>query len=87
LCYLLTCKSVQDASSFKNWEGGKEGRSREKLVEQFESLLNVDHTTGVSGVHNGVNTHRLTDLLSQAVAFQVETTTNHTPKVTPKINT
>lgn len=27
LCFLLTCKSVQDAPSFKNWDGAK-GRSR-----------------------------------------------------------
>jgi hypothetical protein len=28
LCFLLTCKSVQDVPSFRNWEGGGKGRSR-----------------------------------------------------------
>jgi COMPASS component SWD3 len=37
LCYLLTCKSIQDAPSCKDWEGVM--ASREKLIEQFHTVL------------------------------------------------
>lgn len=40
LCYLLTCKSVQDAPSFRNWEGI--GPSRESLLERFQSMLEIE---------------------------------------------
>ncbi|KAJ3034828.1 hypothetical protein HK097_004386, partial [Rhizophlyctis rosea] len=40
LCYLLTAKSVHDAPSFKEWEGVE--RAREKLVDQFQSMVNVE---------------------------------------------
>jgi len=38
LCYLLTCNAVQDAPSFKNWEGIT--NAREKLVEEFQDIWN-----------------------------------------------
>lgn len=40
LCYLLTCKSVTDACSFRDWNGV--AAYRERLVEQFAHLLTVD---------------------------------------------
>ncbi|PKY22666.1 WD40 repeat-like protein [Rhizophagus irregularis] len=42
MCYLLTAKAVHDAPSFKNWEGI--GPAREKLVEQFQNMLNFENT-------------------------------------------
>lgn len=40
LCYLLTCKSVTDACSFRDWNGV--AAYRERLVDQFAHLLTVD---------------------------------------------
>ena len=37
LCYLLTAKSVHDSPAFKSWEGI--GPSRERLAEQFQSMV------------------------------------------------
>lgn len=42
LCYLLTCKSVTDACSFRDWNGV--AAYRERLVEQFAHLLSADQT-------------------------------------------
>eukprot|EP00808_Paulinella_micropora_P014270 g79016.t1 len=43
LCYLLTCKSVQEAHSFRDWQGVLS--SREKLVQYLEALLGVSSTS------------------------------------------
>ena len=53
LCYLLTCKSVTDACSFRDWNGV--AAYRERLVEQFAHLLSADQTEGevVIGVAPG----------------------------------
>ncbi|KAJ3086995.1 hypothetical protein HK102_012019 [Quaeritorhiza haematococci] len=40
LCYALTAKSVHDVPSFKNWEGI--GPTREKLVEQFQNMIDFE---------------------------------------------
>eukprot|EP00026_Physarum_polycephalum_P006258 Phypoly_transcript_06300.p1 GENE.Phypoly_transcript_06300~~Phypoly_transcript_06300.p1 ORF type:complete len:572 (+),score=66.81 Phypoly_transcript_06300:79-1794(+) len=82
LCYLLTCKSVQDVPNFKNWDGGK-GSSREKLVEQYQSMLEFDNTKS-AGVK--IPPTRLLTLLRQAVAYQIEFSRYH-PKIIPKIQT
>lgn len=82
LCYLLTCKSVQDAPLFRNWDGGK-GSSREKLVEQFQAMLESDTTKSAGPVPLPPN--RLLTLMQQAVAYQIEFSRYH-PKVVPKIN-
>jgi COMPASS component SWD3 len=37
LCYLLTCRSVQDAKSFSHWGGVTS--SREKLADHFERMI------------------------------------------------
>ncbi|KAL6070987.1 WD40 repeat-containing protein SMU1 [Balamuthia mandrillaris] len=83
LCYLLTCKSVQDAPSFKNWDGAK-GTSREKLVEQFQSMLQFETRRTASGPQ--VPPNRLLALLRQAVFYQLEFSRYH-PKVVPKVTT
>ncbi|TMW58948.1 hypothetical protein Poli38472_007093 [Pythium oligandrum] len=40
LCYLLTCKSVNEVEAFRDWEGVV--KSREKLVEQLRSTFELD---------------------------------------------
>eukprot|EP01027_Heterolobosea_sp_BB2_P009061 GEZU01013406.1.p1 GENE.GEZU01013406.1~~GEZU01013406.1.p1 ORF type:complete len:568 (+),score=81.26 GEZU01013406.1:190-1893(+) len=82
LCYLLTCKSVQEAPSFSDWDGVL-GQSREKLVEQFQMLLNFQ-ADDFGEVH--VPPNRLLKLLEQAVTHQVEETKYH-PKTAPEIKT
>ena len=39
LCYVLTCRSVQDAPSFRNWLGDVH---RTQLLEQLETLLEFE---------------------------------------------
>ncbi|KAI9590859.1 WD40-repeat-containing domain protein [Syncephalis fuscata] len=68
LCYLLTAKSVQDAPSFKSWEGI--GPSRERLVEQFQNMLDSERTIRENAVR--VPDNRMITLLQQAVAHQME---------------
>ncbi|KAF2068728.1 hypothetical protein CYY_009949 [Polysphondylium violaceum] len=84
LCYLLTCRSVQEVSSFKNWDGSK-GTSREKLVEQFQSMLELENTKSTGALFR-VPPHRLISLLKQSVTYQIEFGRYH-PKVMPKIKT
>ncbi|CAG8461370.1 10173_t:CDS:10 [Ambispora gerdemannii] len=93
LCYLLTAKAVRDAPSFKNWEGIGPARQffylsielLEKLVEQFQNLLNFENADKDEGtVH--VPPSRLLTLLRQAVAYQIEFSRYH-PRVAPRINT
>ncbi|KAN0036022.1 hypothetical protein ACTA71_005320 [Dictyostelium dimigraforme] len=84
LCYLLTCRSVQESNSFKNWDGSK-GTSREKLVEQFQSMLELENTKSTSALFR-VPPHRLISLFKQSVSYQIEFGRYH-PKVVPKIKT
>eukprot|EP01113_Clastostelium_recurvatum_P035398 TRINITY_DN4932_c0_g1_i4.p1 TRINITY_DN4932_c0_g1~~TRINITY_DN4932_c0_g1_i4.p1 ORF type:complete len:633 (-),score=71.36 TRINITY_DN4932_c0_g1_i4:60-1958(-) len=90
LCYLLTCRTVQDAPSFKNWDGSK-GTSREQLVEQFQAILDADRlgtvsTFSVAAALPRVPPHRLVTLMRQAVAYQIEFAPYH-PKVVPRLTT
>ncbi len=62
LCYLLTSKSVQDAPSFKTWEGI--GPARERLAEQFQSMVNFESMSNEESVF--VEPQRLLKLLQQA---------------------
>ncbi|PKC08099.1 WD40 repeat-like protein [Rhizophagus irregularis] len=82
MCYLLTAKAVHDAPSFKNWEGI--GPAREKLVEQFQNMLNFENTDKDGSVY--VPPNRLLTLLRQAVAYQIEFSRYH-PRVSPRVNT
>ncbi|KAN0027026.1 hypothetical protein ACTFIU_009706 [Dictyostelium citrinum] len=84
LCYLLTCRSVQELNSFKSWDGSK-GASREKLVEQFQSMLELENTKSTGALFR-VPPHRLITLFKQSVAYQIEFGRYH-PKVMPKIKT
>ncbi|KAJ3281957.1 hypothetical protein HDU79_010366, partial [Rhizoclosmatium sp. JEL0117] len=84
LCYLLTSKSVQDVSSFKNWEGI--APSREKLVELFQTMLDSDLTNKQQSMSSFIPPHRLLTLLRQAVSYQIEFSRYH-PRVAPKIST
>ena len=81
LCYLLTCRSVQDSPAFRFWEGI--GPSRESLIEQFEHILDSDIAPRDDSV---VEPDRLLHLLRQASAYQVEFSRYH-PKITPKVTT
>ena len=51
LCYLLTCKSVHDASSFGHWEGIIP--SREALVDQCNTLLDIEGDPSPLAINNG----------------------------------
>ncbi|RKP26669.1 WD40-repeat-containing domain protein [Syncephalis pseudoplumigaleata] len=77
LCYLLTAKSVQDAPSFKSWEGI--GPSRERLVEQFQNMLDSERTIRENAVR--VPENRLIGLLQQAVAYQMEHSRYHSKTI------
>jgi COMPASS component SWD3 len=83
LCYLLTCKCIQDAPFFKNWEGV--ASSREKLVEQFSSMMEIENND-LAVTRQEVQPQRLLHLLKQAVRYQVEFSRYH-PKVVPSIPT
>ncbi|KAF9935832.1 hypothetical protein BGZ67_002930 [Mortierella alpina] len=82
LCYLLTTKSIHDAPSFKNWEGIAQGR--DKLIEQFQSMLEVENSVKDGSVY--VPPNRLLNLLRQAVAYQIEVSRYH-PRISPIVDT
>eukprot|EP01134_Creolimax_fragrantissima_P007018 CFRG7018T1 len=79
LCYLLTCSSLQESPSYKTWESAS--AARERLVEQFEKLLDVEN---VQPEDAEVPPNRLLDLLRQAIAYQIEFS-RYQPKIVPKI--
>lgn len=84
MCYLLSAKNVHDAPSFKNWEGI--GASREKLVDLYQNMLDIDsadkHLTSTAYVPPD----RLLHLLEQAVAYQVEFA-RYQSKISPVVKT
>jgi len=85
LCYLLTCKSILDVPSCRDWEGVMS--SREKLIEQFHTVLfefEGENLPDARGVVAPVPPNRLTSLLSQAVQHQIANNHYH-PKTTPTI--
>lgn len=84
LCYVLTCKSVQQCDAFRHWDGAR-GTSREKLVEQFESLLASEHLTAANEPR-AVPPNRLLTLVRQALAYQIHASRYH-PKLNPTITT
>ncbi|RKP38600.1 WD40-repeat-containing domain protein [Dimargaris cristalligena] len=79
MCYLLTCKSVQDVLSFKSWEGI--GPSREKLVEQLQHMIDYE-TFDKDSIP--IPPHRLMTLMKQAAAYQIESS-KYLPEVQPRI--
>lgn len=94
MCYLLTCKSVAEAPSFRDWDGV--AASRTALVEQYSRLLEFDMyqrdahipVAGSSGVLDAkeVPPARLLHLLQQAIAFQIGSS-RHLPNPPPRIGT
>lgn len=83
LCYLLSCKAVQDAPAFKDWEGITV--SREKLAERFENLPQMENFfEGDNESSMQISPHRLTTLLQQAVAYQIEFSHYH-PRLRSKV--
>lgn len=98
LCYLLTCKSVAEAPSFRDWDGV--AASRTALVGQYSRLLEFDafQRDGQSsfGVANNashgykldrpVPPGRLVSLLQQSIAFQI-LSSRQTPATPPRIGT
>eukprot|EP00124_Ichthyophonus_hoferi_P004443 Ihof_evm2s489 gene=Ihof_evmTU2s489 len=80
LCYLLTCSSLQESPAYKNWEGA--GPAREKLVEKFENILELENLVP----EIDIPPNRLLELLRQAVSYQIEFSRYH-PKMVPKIET
>eukprot|EP00178_Gracilaria_changii_P010664 TRINITY_DN309_c0_g1_i1.p1 TRINITY_DN309_c0_g1~~TRINITY_DN309_c0_g1_i1.p1 ORF type:complete len:600 (+),score=94.93 TRINITY_DN309_c0_g1_i1:58-1800(+) len=97
MCYLLTCKSVTDAPSFRDWDGI--ASSRAALVEQYSRLLEFDifhrdsylpNARSVNGetlIEAGdIPPTRLVHLLQQALAFQIGSS-RHAPKFPPRIGT
>jgi COMPASS component SWD3 len=89
LSYLLTCKSVQEARSFKDWDGAA-GTSRERLVEQFPVLMRsvthpLENLEELGRNAPAVPPHRLKTLLKQAVAYQVSQS-GHPPRAMPAVS-
>lgn len=81
LCYVLTCRSVQDAPSFRNWLGDVH---RTELLEQLETLLEFETP---SGDLQRVPPKRLQTLLKQAVAYQMATSNSNTAVPPPASST
>jgi len=87
LCYLLTCKSVHDLPSFRLWD---EKMCRQKLATDFKAMVTAEYSPD-EGVllaqQDFVPSDRLIHMLQQAVAYQLEFSTNVADAVTPKIET
>ncbi|RHY65857.1 hypothetical protein DYB38_006468 [Aphanomyces astaci] len=81
LCYLLTCKSITEVESFRDWEGVV--KSREKLAEQLKATFELD---AVPTENVNIPDNRLVNLLHQSVAYQMEFSRYH-PKTVPKVST
>eukprot|EP00190_Bangiopsis_sp_CCMP1999_P003760 CAMPEP_0198731134 /NCGR_PEP_ID=MMETSP1475-20131203/28264_1 /TAXON_ID= ORGANISM="Unidentified sp., Strain CCMP1999" /NCGR_SAMPLE_ID=MMETSP1475 /ASSEMBLY_ACC=CAM_ASM_001111 /LENGTH=585 /DNA_ID=CAMNT_0044494053 /DNA_START=340 /DNA_END=2094 /DNA_ORIENTATION=+ len=82
LCYLLTCKSVNDAPSYKTWSGVS--AARESLVDRFSNLLDIESRDSTSHIH--IEPNRLLTLFKQALLYQVDNARYH-PKYPPRIGT
>ncbi len=81
LCYLLTCKSVQEVGSFQHWDG-IQGNSREILVEKLQSLFNLNSQSATDWETTTTQTvppHRLLTLFEQAISYQLIQQTTTTP--------
>jgi COMPASS component SWD3 len=85
LCYLLTCKSVQEVESFRNWDGPL--ISRDKLMEKLKKNFHLeDKEVDTSFDIQNVPSDRLKALLHQAAAYQVERK-SHLSVVPPRVST
>uniref|UniRef100_A0A7S2SNE6 CTLH domain-containing protein n=1 Tax=Rhizochromulina marina TaxID=1034831 RepID=A0A7S2SNE6_9STRA len=73
LCYLLTCRSVQDSHLFQQWPGDIPGR--ELVADNIGRMAAVEHEHDVCPCQpdgSEILPHRLVTLLQQATAFQME---------------
>lgn len=85
LCYLLSCRSVQDAPSFKDWEDVQS--SREQLAEKFDNLPALEgFFEKDSDKSTELEPGRLVNLLQQACAYQIEFS-DFDPRLRGKVNT
>ena len=92
ICYLLTCKSVAEAPSFRDWDGIN--ASRTALVGQYSRLLEYDsfqrdgYIPRKSGdlAAKDIPPGRLVHLLQQALAFQIGSS-RHVSHAPPRIGT
>jgi hypothetical protein len=91
LCYLLTCKSIQDVPSCRDWEGIVSARAQ--LVEQFRDIFESESGDGglaaaapKEGHAGRVPPDRLVTLLQQAVQRQVGAGQYH-PRLPPRVTT
>ncbi|OQR91077.1 hypothetical protein THRCLA_22491 [Thraustotheca clavata] len=82
LCYLLTCKSINEVDSFRDWEGVV--KSREKLAEQLKATFEMEAVP--RDPYTNIPEDRLVNLLRQSVAYQMEFSRYH-PKTIPKVTT
>ena len=96
-CYLLTCKSVREADSFRDWTLGD---SRQQLVERIDKLMELVGSLSASGsmgagAVDGLPPpppppppppQRLVTLLQQAVAYQLSINRYH-PLSPPTVST
>jgi COMPASS component SWD3 len=79
LCYLLTCKSVQEAESFRNWDGPM--ISRDRLIERLKKDFDIKSKESAISDCDKIPPNRLNILLQQAAAYQVikKAHLNHVP--------
>eukprot|EP01094_Clydonella_sp_ATCC50884_P029339 TRINITY_DN9159_c0_g1_i2.p1 TRINITY_DN9159_c0_g1~~TRINITY_DN9159_c0_g1_i2.p1 ORF type:complete len:598 (+),score=111.99 TRINITY_DN9159_c0_g1_i2:64-1857(+) len=87
LCYLLTCSSIHETPLSRNEFGSPQTpHSREALVEQFKTMLDLDRSSTTTTTSVQVPKDRLLHLFRQAAAYQLECSRYH-PNTIPRIST
>lgn len=84
LCYLLTCKTLSEATTFRDWDGIN--ASRTALIDQYSRLLDFDTSPAPALQTTQIPPNRLLHLLQQALAFQI-LSARHMPRQLPHVNT
>lgn len=84
LCFLLTAKSINEAGTMSDWDGIQSGR--EKLVDQLQTMVDIEAIMDQSGDRPYVPPFRLQEILNQAAAFQISNSPYHVKSV-PEIST
>eukprot|EP00658_Telonema_sp_P-2_P012246 TRINITY_DN14669_c0_g1_i5.p1 TRINITY_DN14669_c0_g1~~TRINITY_DN14669_c0_g1_i5.p1 ORF type:complete len:571 (+),score=161.32 TRINITY_DN14669_c0_g1_i5:109-1713(+) len=82
LCYMLTCNSVQDVPSFRDWNPSS---GRQSMCDQFTLMLNLEEYPDDMSLSK-VPPDRLVEMMHQAVAYQIEFN-RYQPSVTPRVST
>eukprot|EP00698_Gefionella_okellyi_P005108 TRINITY_DN14689_c0_g1_i1.p1 TRINITY_DN14689_c0_g1~~TRINITY_DN14689_c0_g1_i1.p1 ORF type:complete len:564 (-),score=73.00 TRINITY_DN14689_c0_g1_i1:15-1637(-) len=83
LCYVLTCRTVQESPKFRSWDGAR-GTSRQKLVEQFAGIMDFDASSDEIDPVKEVPPQRLLHLLKQSFIHQIQAS-RYKPKIAPRI--